>query len=597
MRVPGIDERWWRDAIRRGEVTFFAGAGISAMAPSNLPLATGLIETILAPVLHPLALPAGLARSILEILVRLRPEVIGDVLLEHLGEDAARPILTALRGRPNAWHGLLAAALGAGCNVITTNFDTLIETAGRSLGAPIRTIVGSAIDESRDARSVLFKIHGSIGGSVRDALTSIALAVRQVGRGLSLRQTTLLRQLVETRPLVVLGYSGRDDFDILPALLNQQRTAPGLWIVHQSGAPIRPLSDDPRLQAVARPALECARAWPGALDVYSGETASMIELLRPRRGTGVLRDVLPEIAPPIEHRHPQPEAAAVALMYALVEARAFDLASQLSAHVRTTGRSARILVAHAVVLEKEGTDLRGAGAIAQKARTASRQDAPAVRALVYDQSGVIARRRGLHRLALRFYDRALEIATGANCPGWLVIQIRSHRAVALEYVGLPDEALREHRRVAAWEKRTGDLRGLAKSLNNIGITHMNQQRWKRAITAFERSTAIKRDLGDPRGIAQTLHNLGKLHWLRKDYDSAERVFLESLALRLGPGRDEHGAAQSLVALAQVAKSKGAVAAAVDYATRALEAHLRYGDQRGITQARGLLRTLAADGVP
>jgi len=277
----------------------------------------------------------------------------------------------------------------------------------------------------------------------------------------------------------------------------------------------------------------------------------------------------------------------IALIYSLVEVRQFALAQQLFA--RMPRPSARLLIAQAVVLEKEGADLRAAASVAQKARMASRRASPEDRALVLDQSGVVARRRGLYRLALRFYDQALDVAKNSKCPRWLVIQIRAHRAVALEYLGLRADAVREHRRVAAYEKRIGDLRGYAKSLNNIGIAQMNQKQWNRAIAAFEKSLALKRD----RGIAQTLHNLGKLHFLRGEYARAETTFLESLAIRTGRGRDEHGAAQSYVALAHVAKESGHVDAAVTWATRALEAHTRIGDSRGITQSRAILRDAAA----
>ena len=212
--ITSIDEAYWRGVIRGGEATLFVGAGVSAPPPSSLPLAAGLVASLIAPVLEPLALPAELARNVESVLVALRPEVITDVLLEHLGMDAGRPLLRVLRGRPNAWHGFLAAALGAGCCVITTNFDTLLEQACDALGARHQTVVGTAVDDDVAAKSILFKIHGSIG----DSLSSIALTVRQVGQGLSARQTRLLRALVENRPLLVLGYSGRDDFDILPAL-------------------------------------------------------------------------------------------------------------------------------------------------------------------------------------------------------------------------------------------------------------------------------------------------------------------------------------------------------------------------------------------
>jgi tetratricopeptide (TPR) repeat protein len=592
MGTP-IDQAYWRGVIRRGEATFLVGAGVSVPPPSRLPLAASLVASLIAPVLQPLMLPAGLTRSVVKALVRLRPELITDVLLEHLGIDAIRPLLHMLRGQPNAWHGLLSAALGNGCSVITTNFDTLIEEAGAVIEHRFQTVVGSDVDETGNANSILFKIHGSIGGDAGAALSSVALAVRQVGRGLSRRQTRLLGTLITHRPLIVLGYSGRDDFDILPALLNIDRTAPGLWVVHERDRPIRPIAGSTRRRSDVRPALDCARAWPGSLDLLIGETSEMIEVLQPRRGFGRLRrrgstdDDLPTADAWLSNA----EAAAIAVLYALVEARAFGLATRVFQHATRRRASSRILVARAVVLEKYGTDLRAAATVASKARAASKREPAEVRALVLDQSGVIARRRGIYRLALRFYDQALKIARRSNCAEWLLMQVRSHRAVALEYVDRRAEALREHWRVANYEERTGDLRGFAKSLNNIGIVYMNQHRWKPALDAFEQSCALKRDLGDHRGLGQSLHNLGKLHFLRGHYASAEATFLESLRIRLGRGRDEHGAAQSYIALAHVALKAGKLEDAEGYASRALNAHMAFGDQRGITQARGVLRAL------
>jgi tetratricopeptide (TPR) repeat protein len=593
MSVTGIDQRFWRDAIVRGKVTFFVGAGISAPPPASLPLAAGLVANLIRPVLEPLALPQPLARSIEKTLVRLRPEVITDVLMEHLGLDAGRPILNALHGKPNAWHTFLAAALGCGCCVITTNFDTLIETACDAGGIRYETVIGTAVRSVSPKSSTLFKIHGSIGGAnTDDALASVALAVRQVGRGLSDRQTKLMRVLIEERPLLVLGYSGRDDFDILPALLDVQRTAPGLWIVHQSNTSIRLVAGALRRRSDVVPALKCMEAWPGALAVLTGETAAMMDLLRAKRGFGKPDRIAPGVSlpPPKTFSHAR-DAAAIALMYALVEARAFDMGVRLFEHASRRGTPPEVLIAHAVILEKHGVDLRSAARVAQKARNRSRHGPAHIRALVFDQSGVIARRRGLHGLAVRFYDQALNVATRSKSPEWLIMQIRSHRAVALEYRNRRSEALREHRRVADYEKRTGDLRGLAKSLNNIGIVHMNQRQWKAATAALEESCALKRDLGDARGIAQSLHNLGKLHYLRGDYAAAEKTFLESLRIRLGAGRDPHGAAQSFVALAHVAREEGNVSEAVAYAAGALAAHEKSGDQRGIAQAHALLRLL------
>ncbi len=221
-----IDPAYWRDVIRRGEATFFVGAGVSALPPARLPLATGLVASLIDPVLQPLALPKGLARSIARALVRLRPEVITDVLLEHLGVDAARPLAEhAARCLPNAVARLSRRRSRRG---MLRHHDELRHAHRKAARLPSELTHRHRRRHghrrgSHAERSILFKIHGSIGGNIRDGASSPPrLRCARFGLGRRpLRRPSLLPALfLESRPLVVLGYSGRDDFDILPALLN-----------------------------------------------------------------------------------------------------------------------------------------------------------------------------------------------------------------------------------------------------------------------------------------------------------------------------------------------------------------------------------------
>lgn len=173
------------------------------------------------------------------------------------------------------------------------------------------------------------------------------------------------------------------------------------------------------------------------------------------------------------------------------------------------------------------------------------------------------------------------------------MQIRSHRAVAIEYLDRRVDALREHRRVANYEQRTGDLRGYAKSLNNIGIVHMNQRQWKPAIAAFEQSWALNPTSATPRHRPIAAQPRQAPLPARSPPLGRESAFLKSLRLRLGRARDDHGAAQSYIALAHVALKPGKLEDAEQYATLALEAHVACGDQRGVTLARGVLRMTVA----
>lgn len=176
-------------------------------------------------------------------------------------------------------------------------------------------------------------------------------------------------------------------------------------------------------------------------------------------------------------------------------------------------------------------------------------------------------------------------------PEWLVMQIRSHRATNLDYLKRRREALREHQTVEKWEERTGDLRGAAKSLNNIGIVYLGLKLWTKALEAHAKSREFKTLLGDSRGIAQTLHNVGKIHYLRRDYERAGEAFAGCLGLRLGPARDRHGVGQSLVALGWVAFRQNRLSEAENFARRALTAHMACRDETGIKEAKSLLRRI------
>lgn len=625
--MPGVfDPAPWRRAILAGEATFLVGAGISALPPASLPLAAGLIERLVSPILANLPLTPGLSGEVIRAFKRrLRPEVISDVLLEHLGRHALDPLLSILRGRPNTWHYFLASAIGTGCCVVTVNFDNLIEEACHMAGTSFVSIVSPAglpAASSRSTtkpRSILFKVHGTIGDPPsRSNLSSIALAVKQVGRGLPATEVDTLRTLLIDRPLIVLGYSGHDDFDIQPVLRTMPRPARCLWVIHDSTVPApRPMSGSALRRSLARPARECAAAWSGPFDLVSGDTSSMIPLLRPTaRFGGVVRPArlvagiaTPSPIPRLSSSPGSPSRSALAVLYGLVECRAFVTARRVS-HATATHASLpsrdgiRLRVAEAVTLEKDGADFSKA-ALAAKAAVAmaARINVPFTFALALDQSGVVARRRGRYDDAAAFYRRALRVAVIGRCPRWLVMQIRSHRAVTLEYlakkrrgaerVRLLRKVLREQETVGAWERGVGDLRGFSKTLNNIGIVHMSLKQWNKGVERLEESIELKTTLGDARGRAQSFHNIGKIEYLRGDYARAEKAFRESLALREGLARDRHGAAQSYVALGRVALTLKKAREARAYARLALAGHCACDDKTGIKQAREILRSLSS----
>lgn len=596
-----MEWRDWRSAIENGDAVFLVGAGISVDPPAQLPIASQLSRALAVDLSDQIDLPTRLKTRVVAAMARLRPEVLGDILVEHLGSRALSqvPILLS-HGDPNRWHSFLARAIGNGCSVVTTNFDTLIEEACERIG--VTPIVIASPHEVREAKrltsGILLKVHGSLDRGARIGETAqLALAIRQVGRGIPQRIEGLLRLLLKEKPLFVVGYAGRDDFDIAPWMRALPRTAPGTWIVHDHKRPrLLPLSNSERRWAPARPAIDCQKSWGVDFAVFRGPSRLALNALTSGLEEGRAQPANPKRPArrpaPASARSRSGTRATQALSYALLQSRRPSLAIEVIAlalrtHSMSPWARGRLLLDLAVMRQSEGVDLRGAESAADDAiKAAQMAGSRLLLAAALDQRGVVARRRGKYEEADGFYKRALQLAKGHR-PKWFEVQVRAHRAVALGYLKRYDAALREHRRVLAFERSVSDLRGVAMTLNNIAIILEWKGRYREAIHLLNDSIVLKRQFGDHRGIAQSLHNLGHLRHRTKDYQAAAQDFERSLSIRLKV--DPHGAAQALIGLGRTYLRLGRRREAKVHASDALRRMSAYGDARGIKQARDLLR--------
>jgi tetratricopeptide (TPR) repeat protein len=79
----------------------------------------------------------------------------------------------------------------------------------------------------------------------------------------------------------------------------------------------------------------------------------------------------------------------------------------------------------------------------------------------------------------------------------------------------------------------GDSRGMAMSVNNIGVVYRAMGEAAAAIPFFEDALRMYRSLGDEEGIRQTLSNLAAAQVDTGDYASAARNIDEALKIRIG----------------------------------------------------------------
>ncbi len=257
-------------------LSFLAGAGISMDPPACLASARQLIDALVT-----FGAPTD-ARDGLLAIRQLRYE-----MLVQLFRDVYDPKMEFSRyfetaTIPNRIHHFLANMARKHNVVVTTNFDCLIETAVMFQGIQPRVVItkddfeaaGDPVSNAATNRVAIYKIHGSpqnitTGEDTRGSVVSTLDALGKHKGGDVFALETFKRSFFDKacngRTLVVLGYSGGDDLDLVPTLLRMSGLARVIWISHvqDKNAGVKTYKVDP---SVDREAIDGQFLQPAILD-------------------------------------------------------------------------------------------------------------------------------------------------------------------------------------------------------------------------------------------------------------------------------------------------------------------------------------------
>lgn len=210
MKIPDDYVTEVSTAMIEGRAAFMAGAGISLNRNSWLPDWESLIYSLLKIV-------AGSQRDFEieyirkkymkllfnEVFLNLMSEVLGS---EHVMDAIRKCMDIAEYNRIHkflAWSMLCARSL-----VVTTNYDELIERASGLKAEPI-------------------KLHGTLG-----IPESMRFTVNHIFSPLNPEVANSTAAKLKGRTLLVLGYRGADDFDVIPFLFDRANLNKFIWITH-----------------------------------------------------------------------------------------------------------------------------------------------------------------------------------------------------------------------------------------------------------------------------------------------------------------------------------------------------------------------------
>ncbi len=218
-----------------GVPTVFVGSGVSIWAPSELPAGQDFTKAMFSALFDGSLILSAAERLLLEEIFgrRWSPHFSG-MPFEHLmeccpSESKANALVNRLYDsrRPNTLHRALARGLKEGKlhSIITTNYDCCLDAALADEQFPfVKAVTPEQAQAARGAGApCYFKIHGSVEGGME---SSPMFTLRHEGL-LDPHKRALLTELIEGRPLVMLGYSGLD-FELCPEI-ERIRLADLVW--------------------------------------------------------------------------------------------------------------------------------------------------------------------------------------------------------------------------------------------------------------------------------------------------------------------------------------------------------------------------------
>ncbi len=243
----------FNELIKDKKLTFLVGAGCSVNPPSSLPTGNEMMNDIID-----FSCSENFKEDIKKLIFRkiLRFEQLVEIFVELIDKNLHCIDFFSECKYPNSIHLFLAHMIKKGHFVITTNFDSLIEQALIEIGIPKDLILpvitkneilkyNNPNDIFNGGKFSVYKIHGSptniINNTSKSELReSLIVTIRsfvQDKKGLNIFELEPYKQeavenLLKSRTLVVMGYSGSDDFDIIPTLESVKGINEIIWITH-----------------------------------------------------------------------------------------------------------------------------------------------------------------------------------------------------------------------------------------------------------------------------------------------------------------------------------------------------------------------------
>ena len=553
--------------------TFLVGAGISMDPPTNMPSARQIVRDLLE-----LCAPPEEVEDLLS-LEMLRYELVIEKIKDVFDKELKFLDYLEYVTEPNPIHLFLSNAIIRGNYVITTNFDYMIERALlRVLDKQWHQDIIPVISKEdyiiyQDPKGFItsnqypiYKIHGSKRNIItkKDTRDSLITTLSALGKDRAEGETFAIEpykkpaifNLMNKRTLVVMGYSGSDDFDIGPALKEMPFLNRLIWIEHSQNNQTEIVKVKKREESIFK---EKQSHLELLLEEISSTGDFEVILIKTNTNkfiqTNLWNIFLPYL--PINEISLKESKDTVPIFSKWVKSiyedqpliEKYKFASQLFYYLKELEATKRCSQRGMLIAEQTNNVssksyfLNFLGMINQitgnyENALQNYEDAFQIdeslkdiagKATDLNNIGTIYLTLGKYEEALQNYHQALEIverhgdlSSKVTCKNNIgrVYEIRN------EF----DLALKNYLEAVKSTEKVGDLNRKAALLNNIGTIHKARDEYNKSLEYYNEALGISDLLGDLYGKIILLNNIGRVYDEYKDYEKALEKYNESVQI-------------------------------------------------------------------
>jgi tetratricopeptide (TPR) repeat protein len=510
---------------------------------------------------------------------------------------------------PNLNHLFLAHMIKLRHLVFTTNFDSMIEQALLETRTPKDRIIPIIYKKdwvlpTNKKDCCVYKLHGSLvdfrnGSSCRDTLQATLEQIARMKEGnvftLEAWKERVLQESFQTHNLVVLGYSGLDDFDVLPTLWSIPSTRKLIWISHDSSLDVQNAVISVIGAAASNPSADSDKP----LNRMEGNLLSFVEKMT-RRPIDIIwikvntRKLVEWLwrryirrPLPADNSYTFPSAGKPFMFdFGLSKLEKWTLTGMIfhDRHMDAQSLNAfRTALSHSQgQWQQEWTDRDAINHYIVESEQLKTQSA------CVNNIGVILQSENRLDEAGAFFQRACNLAERMDDTQGRSYALTNLGAI-LEKQGKLQEAREHYQQAIILAESIHDLKARAHNLLHIGGLHQMQKE-PDALQFYMEVLKINEQLGDLPEKAKTLNRMGILHFKDSRYDEARDLYQQALEISESLG-DLGRTATILFNIARLAEEQDQVDKALAYYQRAADIYASLGDIEGTTDSLDAINSL------